>query len=56
MKNLLKTHGVSPGGGIRAVTPTHHVVDVDGTNDDLDLVILVLNDCLGPDNFSRTLF
>jgi len=55
-KNLLKMHGVSPRGGIRAIAPTHHVVDVDGTNNDLDFVILVLNNCLGPDNFSRTLF
>ena len=28
----------------------------DGTNNDLDFVILVLDNCLGPDNFSRTLF
>jgi len=55
-KNLLKTHGVSPRDGIRAVAPTHHVVNVDGTNNDLDLVILVLDNCLGPDNFLRTLF
>jgi len=55
-KNLLKMHGVSPRGGIRAVAPTHRVVNVDGTNNDLDFVILVLDDCLGPDNFSRTLF
>jgi len=56
MKNLLKTHGVSPRGGIRAVTPTHRVVDVNRTDNDLNFVILVLDDCLGPDNFSRTLF
>ena len=56
MKNLLKTHGVSPRGGIRAVAPTHCVVDVDGTDNDLDFVILVLDNWLGPDNFSRTLF
>jgi len=55
-KNWLRTHSVSPRGGIRAVTPTHHVVDVDGTDNNLDFVILVLNNCLGPDNFSRTLF
>jgi len=55
-KNLLKMHGISPRGGIRAIAPTHHVVDVDRTNNDLDFVILVLNDCLGPDNFSRMLF
>ena len=55
-KNLLKMHGISPRGGIRAVAPTHCVVDVDRTNDDLDLIILVLNNCLGLDNFSRTLF
>jgi len=55
-KNLLKTHSVSPRGGIRAVAPTHCVVDVDRTNDDLNLIILVLNGCLGPDNFLRTLF
>ena len=56
MKNLLKMHGVSPRGGIRAIAPTHRVVDVDGTNNDLNLIILVLDDCLGPDNFLRTLF
>ena len=56
MKNWLRMHGVSPRGGIRAVAPTHHVVNVDRTNNDLDFVILVLDDCLGPDNFSRMLF
>jgi len=55
-KNLLKTHSVNPRGGIRAITPTHRVVNVDGTDNDLDFVILVLDNCLGPDNFSRTLF
>jgi len=55
-KNLLKMHGVNPRGGIRAITPTHRVVDVDGTDNNLDFVILVLDNCLGPDNFSRTLF
>ena len=49
-------HSVSPRGGIRAIAPTHHVVNVNGTNDDLDLVILVLNNGLGPDNFLRMLF
>jgi len=56
MKNLLKTHSVNPRGGIRAIAPTHRVVDVGGTDNDLNFVILVLDDCLGPDNFSRTLF
>ena len=56
MKNLLKTHSVSPRGGIRAIAPTHHVVNVNGTNNNLNLVILVLNNGLGPDNFLRMLF
>jgi len=55
-KNLLKMHGVNPRGSIRAIAPTHHVVNVDGTDNDLDFVILVLDNCLGPDNFLRTLF
>ena len=38
-KNWLKTHGVSPRGGIRAIAPTHRVVDVDGTNNDQKSVV-----------------
>jgi hypothetical protein len=53
---MLKTHGVSPGRGIRAIAPTHRVVDVDWAKNDLDLVVLVLDDSLGLDYFARTLF
>ena len=48
---------VSPRGGLRAITPTHHVVGVHGSEDDFDLVfILVFDDGLGLHNFAGTLF
>ena len=46
-------HSVSPRSGIKAITPTHHVVNI---ADDLNLINLVLNDSFGLDNFVGPLF